>query len=83
VFGLLGFQQPIQHPLQQQADCISALFRHLTGIVSSDVYASRDNHLPAFQRCVERGGEMGPGKGLGKGRGMGQGYDKDKGGGQN
>jgi hypothetical protein len=27
--------------------------------------ASRDNHLPAFQRCVERGGAAGPGPGLG------------------
>lgn len=45
--------------------------------------ASRDNHLPAFQRCVERGGEMGPGRGQGKGKGMGRGYGKGKGGGQN
>ncbi|MDP8255264.1 MAG: DUF2202 domain-containing protein [Candidatus Alcyoniella australis] len=33
--------------------------------------ASRDNHQPAFQRCVERGGEM-PGRGQGQG-GQGQG----------
>jgi len=30
--------------------------------------ASRDNHLPAFQRCVERGGEMGSGRGAGRRR---------------
>ncbi len=43
--------------------------------------ASRDNHLPAFQRCVERGGAAGNGPGfgrrqgkpLGKGRGPGRG----------
>jgi hypothetical protein len=33
--------------------------------------ASKENHLPAFQRCVERGGSLGQGKGrqCGKGRG--------------
>ena len=31
--------------------------------------ASRDNHLPAFQRCVERGGEAGKGPGFGRRRG--------------
>ncbi|MEN8130615.1 MAG: ferritin family protein [Pseudomonadota bacterium] len=39
--------------------------------------ASRDHHLPAFQRCVERGGgrgsEGGRGKAFGKGRGRGHG----------
>lgn len=30
--------------------------------------ASRDRHLPAFQRCVSRGGEMGRGPGRGAGR---------------
>tara|TARA_R110001592_G_scaffold357416_1_gene660553 strand:- start:113219 stop:113713 length:495 start_codon:yes stop_codon:yes gene_type:complete len=39
--------------------------------------ASRDNHLPAFQRCVERGGETGNGRGRGRlsgeGRGPGRG----------
>ena len=34
--------------------------------------ASRDNHLPAFQRCVERGGEMGNGRGRGPNRGPGR-----------
>jgi hypothetical protein len=28
--------------------------------------ASRDNHLPAFQRCVERGWSAGPGPGQGR-----------------
>ncbi|MGB5472659.1 MAG: DUF2202 domain-containing protein [Gammaproteobacteria bacterium] len=28
--------------------------------------ASRENHLPAFQRCVERGGSPGGGRGLGQ-----------------
>lgn len=32
-------------------------------------WASRERHLPAFQRCVARGGEMGPGQGQGRGRG--------------
>ncbi len=36
----------------------------LTGLQS----ASRDRHLPAFQRCVARGGEMGRGPGRGEGR---------------
>ncbi|MDP8222974.1 MAG: DUF2202 domain-containing protein [Candidatus Lernaella stagnicola] len=42
--------------------------------------ASQNNHLPAFERCVARGGEMGPGRGMGRGQkdGMGQG----RGGGQ-
>lgn len=33
-------------------------------------WASRERHLPAFQRCVYRGGEpgMGPGHGSGRGR---------------
>ena len=31
--------------------------------------ASRDSHLPAFQRCVERGGNTGQGPGSGRGRG--------------
>jgi len=30
--------------------------------------ASRDHHLPAFQRCVERGGTPGGGPGFGRGR---------------
>ncbi len=29
-------------------------------------WASRERHLPAFQRCVSRGGEMGPGRGGGR-----------------
>lgn len=35
--------------------------------------ASRENHLPAFQRCVDRGGTPGRGPGGGMGGGMGQG----------
>jgi rubrerythrin len=35
--------------------------------------ASRDRHLPAFQRCVERGGTPGRGPGAGRGRGGGGG----------
>ncbi len=35
--------------------------------------ASRDHHLPAFQRCVERGGSSGRGEGFGAGRGRGPG----------
>ena len=37
--------------------------------------ASRDRHLPAFRRCVERGqgGGCGPGRGQGRGRGRGRG----------
>lgn len=34
--------------------------------------ASREQHLPAFERCVARGGEMGPGQGRGQGRGRGR-----------
>ncbi len=34
--------------------------------------ASRDHHLPAFQRCVERGGSLGQGFGAGHGSGPGQ-----------
>ncbi len=36
-------------------------------------FASREHHLPAFQRCVERGGTMGAGGGMGQGGGMGHG----------
>lgn len=32
-------------------------------------WASRERHLPAFTRCVERGGTMGQGPGGGRGRG--------------
>ena len=32
-------------------------------------WASRERHLPAFKRCVERGGVMGQGPGGGRGRG--------------
>lgn len=35
--------------------------------------ASRDNHLPAFQRCVDRGGRPGRGPGGGGGGGWGGG----------
>lgn len=32
--------------------------------------ASAENHLPAFQRCVERGGKSGDGRGQGRRRGQ-------------
>jgi rubrerythrin len=35
-------------------------------------WASRERHLPAFRRCVDRGGEMGRGPGRGGGRGGGR-----------
>jgi len=35
-------------------------------------WASRERHLPAFKRCVERGGAMGRGPGGGSGRGRGR-----------
>ena len=35
--------------------------------------ASRDRHLPAFERCIARGGTMGGGGGRGPGGGMGRG----------
>jgi rubrerythrin len=43
--------------------------------------ASRDHHLPSFQRCVERGGAAGtgPGPGGGRGRGPGRGYGDGRG----
>ena len=34
--------------------------------------ASQENHLPAFQRCVERGGTPGGGKGMGRRRRQGR-----------
>jgi rubrerythrin len=40
--------------------------------------ASRERHLPAFQRCVERGG----GRGMGRGRGPGHGRGHRRGGGR-
>lgn len=36
--------------------------------------ASRDRHLPAFQRCVERGGDAGEPCGCGEQRGQGNGH---------
>ena len=32
-------------------------------------WASRERHLPAFERCVARGGQMGGGRGMGRGPG--------------
>ena len=40
--------------------------------------ASRDHHLPAFQRCVERGSLPGQGFGAGRGRGPGQNREFDE-----
>mgnify|MGYP003574398306 CR=1 FL=1 len=42
--------------------------------------ASRDHHLPAFQRCVERGGATAAGRGGGKGSGTGGGRGQGRGG---
>jgi hypothetical protein len=38
--------------------------------------ASRDHHLPAFQRCVERNGSPMRGQGFGAGRGRGPGQNR-------
>ena len=38
--------------------------------------ASRDHHLPAFQRCVERSGSPGRGQGPRAGRGRGPGQNR-------
>ena len=38
--------------------------------------ASRDHHLPAFQRCVEHGGAAGGGRGRGGGHGYGFGMGR-------
>ena len=51
-------------PATDQADVIEVLKRLQA--------ASRDHHLPAFQRCVERGGTPGGGQGFGRGRGCGR-----------
>lgn len=40
--------------------------------------ASEDRHLPAFQRCVSRGGTMGQGGGMGHGKGHGQGRGQNR-----
>jgi rubrerythrin len=40
-------------------------------VLSNLQAASRDRHLPAFRRCVDRGGTMGAGRGGGMGRGGG------------
>lgn len=42
-------------------------------------WASRERHLPAFERCVARGGVMGRGKGHGQGRGKGRGQGEGEG----
>lgn len=41
--------------------------------------ASRERHLPAFERCVARGGEQGRGSGLGQGPGQGRGQGHGQG----
>lgn len=41
--------------------------------------ASQDRHLPAFQRCVSRGGTMGGGMGQGMGGGNGKGHGQGRG----
>lgn len=61
------YDQLLEGPLAREADVpaeVGDLFRHLRDM-------SRDHHLRAFTRCVERGGQMGrPGRGAGKGPGM-------------
>ena len=42
-------------------------------------WASRERHLPAFKRCIDRGGIMGGGQGRGMGRGQGGGRGRQGG----
>ncbi|HPQ67479.1 MAG TPA: ferritin family protein [bacterium] len=42
--------------------------------------ASEKNHLPAFERCVDREGDMGRGRGQGQGQGQGRGRGQGGGG---
>jgi len=44
--------------------------------------ASRDHHLPAFQRCADRGGTPGSGQGFGRGSGQSSGRAQGRGKGQ-
>ena len=41
--------------------------------------ASQENHLPAFQRCVDRGGAAGGGQGMDRGMGKGIGRRRRQG----
>jgi rubrerythrin len=41
--------------------------------------ASRERHLPAFERCLQRGGGRGRGRGMGGGRGPGYGRGRGRG----
>lgn len=77
--------------VQAEIDNIALYDRLLPTIEDDEVratledlqWASRERHLPAFQRCVDRGGamgagrEMGHGKGRSMGRGMGGGMGRD------
>ena len=64
--------------VQAEVDNIALYDRLLPGIEDPQVLAtltallraSEERHLPAFRRCVERGGEMG--RGPGRGQGMGR-----------
>jgi len=69
-----------EQAVQAEVDNIELYDRLLPTIEDAQVretltklqWASRERHLPAFQRCVARGGEMGSGPGQGNGRGMGR-----------
>ncbi|MBL4853198.1 MAG: DUF2202 domain-containing protein [Robiginitomaculum sp.] len=47
-------------------------YSDITDVMTRLRNASEERHLPAFQRCVSRGGTMGQGKGKGHGQGRGQ-----------
>lgn len=69
--------------VQAEVDNIALYDRLLPQIEDPQVHAtltalqgaSQERHLPAFRRCVDRGGEMGrgPGHAMGQGRGRGMG----------
>jgi len=48
-------------------------YTDITDVMTRLRNASQDRHLPAFQRCVSRGGTMGQGGGKGHGKGNGRG----------
>jgi len=67
--------------IKAETDNIALYDRLLPGIPDPEVRqvlenlqrASRENHLPAFRRCLERSQGQGQGRGPGRGRGRGQG----------
>jgi hypothetical protein len=48
-------------------------YRDVQAVLRQLQRASKENHLPAFQRCVARGGGGGGGRGMGRQRRRGQG----------